>query len=95
VLAEACLRAAEGETDAADAAFGRARAAFEAQRQAGDAADALHQWGRALARAGAGPEAAERLEQAAELLRRHGAGAPWLARVEADRAAATSVRGAR
>ena len=83
-LAAAVLAAAEGEIDAADAAFAAALAILERLRLVGDRADALHQWGRALAAAGARPEAAEKLEAALELYRDHGAGQAWTSRIEAD-----------
>ena len=83
-LAAAVLAAAEGQADEAEAGFVAALAILERQRLLGDRADALHQWGRALAAAGARPEAAEKLEAALELYRDHGAGAAWTSRVEAD-----------
>jgi hypothetical protein len=45
-----------------------------------DEADALHQWARVLARAGARDLAAEKLDRALEIYRRHGAGDAWLER---------------
>ena len=44
-------------------------------------ADALEQWGLALASAGDGTGAAEKLEAAAGVYRRHGAGEAWLERL--------------
>jgi tetratricopeptide (TPR) repeat protein len=84
-LADAVVLAAEDRTDEAGTAFGSALETFARYRLRGDEADALHQWGLALARAGADREAAERLEQALEIYRDHGAGPLWLERVEADR----------
>ena len=69
------------------ARFGEAVATLEAQRLRGDAADALHQWGNALAAAGEGRTALERYDAALAILRERGAGPAWLDRVEADRAA--------
>jgi ATP/maltotriose-dependent transcriptional regulator MalT len=53
-LAEAVVLAFEDRLDDAGAAFGEAQATFEHHRLRGDQADTLHQWGRALARAGSG-----------------------------------------
>jgi tetratricopeptide (TPR) repeat protein len=83
-LAEAIVLAFEDRLDEADAAFDRARASFQRYRLPLDEADLLHCWGRALARAGAGPAAAEKLDAALAILRRHGAGSPWIERVIAD-----------
>jgi tetratricopeptide (TPR) repeat protein len=79
-VADGIVLALEGEPDAADAAFAAAVDVLRSHRLAGEEADALHQWGRALA-------LPERLEEAAEAYRRHGAGRLWLDRVEADRRA--------
>lgn len=83
-LADAVVLAREGRTDEADAAFADACATLDRHRLRGDQADALHQWGRVLARAGAA-EAPEKLDAALELYRGHGAGDAWLERVAADR----------
>ncbi len=79
-VADAVVLAAEGEPDAADRAFAAAREVLVAHRLAGEEADLLHQWGRALA-------LPERLDEAAEAYRSSGAGRLWLDRVEADRRA--------
>jgi tetratricopeptide (TPR) repeat protein len=83
--AEAVVLSCEERMDEADAAFARAHDTLERHRLREDEADALRQWGRALARAGADSAAAEKLDQALEIYRRHDAGSPWLKRVRADR----------
>jgi len=88
-LAEAVVLAFEGSMEEAGAAFGEAHATFERHRLRGDQADALHQWGRALASAGSGSEATEKLDAAVEIYRRHEAGTIWVNRVETDIQAAT------
>jgi DNA-binding SARP family transcriptional activator/tetratricopeptide (TPR) repeat protein len=88
-LAEAVVLTAENRLDEANAAFGRAQATFQRYRLPAEEADVIHEWGRALGRAGDGPAAAEKLDKALDILRRHGAGSPWLRRVIADRDALT------
>jgi hypothetical protein len=44
----------------------------------GERAECLHEWGRVTG-------SAVRLEEALELYRRHGAGPPWIERVEDER----------
>jgi DNA-binding SARP family transcriptional activator/tetratricopeptide (TPR) repeat protein len=90
-LAEAIVLSHEDRMDEATAAFDRARAALERHRLRTDEADALHEWGRALARAGDGRAAAERLEEAQAAYRDHGAGAFWLERVDAELRGVTGV----
>jgi DNA-binding SARP family transcriptional activator/tetratricopeptide (TPR) repeat protein len=84
-LAEAVVLASEDRVGEADAAFGRARAIFRRYQLVADEADVLHEWGRALGRAGEGAAAADKLDTALEILRRHDAGPLWLERVVADR----------
>ncbi len=84
-LAEAVVLAAEDRMEEADATFGDAHETLQRYRLPGDEADALHQWGRALSRAGDGASAEEKLAQALEIYRLHDAGIDWLDRVEADR----------
>jgi DNA-binding SARP family transcriptional activator/tetratricopeptide (TPR) repeat protein len=86
-LAEAVVLTFEDRVDEADAAFGRAQDVFGRYRLPCDEADALHAWGRALALASDRPAATEKLDEALTILRRHGAGPPWLERVDADRRA--------
>jgi DNA-binding SARP family transcriptional activator/tetratricopeptide (TPR) repeat protein len=88
-LAEAVVLTAEDRLDEADSAFGRAQATFQRYRLPADEADVMHEWGRAFRRAGDAPAAAEKLDKALDILHRHGAGAPWLRRVIADRDAVT------
>jgi DNA-binding SARP family transcriptional activator/tetratricopeptide (TPR) repeat protein len=84
-LAEAIVLAAEDRPDEAIAAFDRAHAIFQRYRLVPDQADALHEWGRMLRRAGERQASDEKLDAALELFSRHGAGQPWLERVMADR----------
>jgi DNA-binding SARP family transcriptional activator/ATP/maltotriose-dependent transcriptional regulator MalT len=58
-----------------------------------DEADALHQWGCALERAGDASGAAEKRDAALEIYLRHGAGAPWLERVRRGARARGTARG--
>ncbi|HEX5608925.1 MAG TPA: AAA family ATPase [Solirubrobacterales bacterium] len=69
-LANAVVLAREDEIDAADSAFTEALEGLDRYRLVPDRADALHQWGRALSRAGATTEAAEKLDQARAIYRR-------------------------
>jgi hypothetical protein len=84
-LAEAVVLSFEDRPDDADARFERALGTLRRFKLAGEEADALHQWGLALARAGERAAAEARLEEAAEVYRRIGAGAPWLERVSPRR----------
>ncbi|HZO06222.1 MAG TPA: hypothetical protein VFB52_07525, partial [Solirubrobacterales bacterium] len=84
-LAEAVVLAGEDRPDQAEAAFARALETFGRYRLPAEQADALHQWGRALAGAGERGAATEKLDRAAAIYREHGAGERWLALVEADR----------
>jgi DNA-binding SARP family transcriptional activator len=82
-VADAVVLAAENRLDDADGRFAEAQEILHRYRLPGEEAECLHEWGRALARAG-DPRAAERLAEALGLYRRHGAGAAWIERVEAD-----------
>jgi DNA-binding SARP family transcriptional activator/tetratricopeptide (TPR) repeat protein len=84
-LAEAVVLALEDRMDEAHVVFGDACEMLRQFHLRGDEADALHQWGRALARAGEDSAAAEMLDHALEIYRAHDAGVAWLARVDADR----------
>lgn len=84
-LAEAVVLALEDRVDEAHAAFREAHQTLERYRLRGDEADALQQWGRALARAGEERGAAEKFKQALEIYRRHDAGPAWLERLDVDR----------
>jgi tetratricopeptide (TPR) repeat protein len=83
-LAEAVVLSFEGRPDKADARFSAALETLRRYRLVTDEADALHQWGLTLARAGERSRAAEQLEAAADVYRRHGAGAAWLKRFEGE-----------
>jgi DNA-binding SARP family transcriptional activator/tetratricopeptide (TPR) repeat protein len=86
-LAEAVVLALDERMDRAEAMFVRARETFGRYRLRGDEADALQQWGRALAHADDDAAASDKLDEALEIYRRHGAGVAWLDRVEVDRRA--------
>ena len=86
-LTEAVVLAREDRMGEAQGRFDAADATFGSQRLPGDAADAAHARGIALARAGDDRGAAEQLDRALELLRDHGAGRRWLDRLAADRRA--------
>jgi DNA-binding SARP family transcriptional activator/tetratricopeptide (TPR) repeat protein len=83
-VAEAMVLGFEERPEEADARFGSALDTLRHFKLVTDEADALQQWGLALARAGERSRAAERLEAAADIYRRHGAGAAWLKRLEGD-----------
>jgi DNA-binding SARP family transcriptional activator/tetratricopeptide (TPR) repeat protein len=83
-IAEAVVLSFEGRSDEADSRFASAIATLRQHHLLGDEADALHQWARALDRAGDHDRAAEKLEAASELYQAHGAGQPWLRRVRAS-----------
>jgi tetratricopeptide (TPR) repeat protein len=83
-LAEALVLAFEDRTDEADAHFSDALRTLRRYKLHLDEAEALHLWGRSLARAGDDAGAAAKLGGALEIYGRHGAGAPWLNRIDAD-----------
>ncbi|HEX5618950.1 MAG TPA: hypothetical protein VFX51_11040, partial [Solirubrobacteraceae bacterium] len=83
-VADAVVLSAEGNTDAAHERFAAAEATLARYGLVGERAECLHEWGRALARGGDGPAATEKLAAARDLYRRHGAGTPWLERLDAD-----------
>jgi hypothetical protein len=88
-LAGAVVLAAEDRREEAAAAFGRARATFQRYRLPADEAEVLREWGRALGRVGGREAAGAKGDEALEILRRHGAGRPWLERVEVRAARST------
>ncbi len=83
-VADAVVLSFDERPDEADARFESALETMHRFRLPPDEADALHQWGLALARAGERSRAAEMLAAAADVYARHGAGAPWLELVERD-----------
>ena len=83
-VAEAVVLGFEGRPDESDARFTEALETLRRFKLAAEEADGLHQWGRALARAGDGDGAAAKLAAAAAIYSEHGAGAAWIERVEAD-----------
>jgi DNA-binding SARP family transcriptional activator/tetratricopeptide (TPR) repeat protein len=84
-LADAVVLAHVRRLDEADASFTRALNTLDGYKLRCDQADAMHQWGLALARAGDRPGAAEKLDAAVDLYRRHEAGEPLRERVERER----------
>jgi tetratricopeptide (TPR) repeat protein len=83
-LAHAVVLARDDRPDEANAAFASAHDTLERHALRGDVADGLHQWGRALARAGDRAGAIEKLEHALEAHLQSGAGGAWHERVGAD-----------
>jgi tetratricopeptide (TPR) repeat protein len=86
-LVEARIAAGVGEMDRANAGFEHACAGLGEYRLAWEQAEGLRYWGQALLAAGERQGGLERLAAADDIYRRAGAGAPWLDRVEAVRAA--------
>jgi len=80
-MADAVVLGAEGRPDAATERFAAAYATLTRYGLVGEQAECLHEWGRALARAGDPTGAAEKLAAARALYRGAGAGAAWLERV--------------
>jgi ATP/maltotriose-dependent transcriptional regulator MalT len=89
-VAEAVVLSAEDRPDEADAAFAAAHATLERYGLAGERAECLHEWGRAVLRAGDPAGAGERLAEAREIYLRHGAGDAWLQRLEPERTSTTA-----
>jgi class 3 adenylate cyclase/tetratricopeptide (TPR) repeat protein len=88
---EAIVAAAEGRLAEAEARFAQA---IDVTRRYGivwSEASTLHEWGRALVRAGERARAAEKLDAALEVYRRAGFGPRWLERVIADKLRAQGV----
>jgi len=65
--------------------FAAAEATLNEYCLVGERAECLHEWGRALARAGDRAGAAGKHAAARELYLLHGAGRPWLQRLDAER----------
>jgi tetratricopeptide (TPR) repeat protein len=84
-VADGIVLARGGMLDEAAAAFADGLDAMERYGLRCERADAMHQWGRALASAGDRTAAAEKLDAALELYTGIGAGGPLLDRVERDR----------
>jgi tetratricopeptide (TPR) repeat protein len=82
--ADAVALSFEGRPDEAEYRFASAIATLRQYHLLIDEADALHQWSLALDRAGDHDRAAEKLNAAAELYQAHGAGQPWMRRVQAS-----------
>ena len=80
-LADAVVLSAEDRPDDAAARFAAAHTTLTRFGLVGEQAECLHEWGRALARAGDTRAAAEKLGRALAAYRSAGAGAPWLERV--------------
>ena len=83
-MADAVVLSAENQPEAANERFAAAEATLIRYGLVGERAECLHEWGRALARAGDAPGATDKLAAARELYRAHGAGSRWLERLDAD-----------
>ena len=91
-LAEAMAAAAEGHHDAAERQFTRALEIFRRYDLPWDVAQTHHLWASALLKAGALSRASEQFDSAQEIYRRHGAGAPWIDKVNAARGRSRGYR---
>lgn len=80
-IADAVVLSFEGRHEEAHSRFASAIATVRRYRLLTEEADALHQWGLALDRAGGREQATEKLDAAAQLYQAHGAGEPWLRRI--------------
>jgi tetratricopeptide (TPR) repeat protein len=83
-LAEASVLAEEERAHDAGQMFDEALETFRRYKLRVDEAEALHQWGRSLVRAGDRSGAVAKLEAALEIYRSHGAGPALLKRIEMD-----------
>ncbi len=84
-LAEAMAAAAEGRHDAAEHHFTSALEIFRRYDLPWDLAQTHHLWASSLLAAGALSRAAEQFDAAQEIYQRHGAGAPWIDKVNTAR----------
>jgi DNA-binding SARP family transcriptional activator/tetratricopeptide (TPR) repeat protein len=82
--ADAVVLSAEDRPDDAAERFAAADATLTRFSLAGERAECLHEWSRALDRAGDPTGAADKRAAARELYLLHGAGSPWLERLDAD-----------
>ena len=85
------VAAAQGGYEHAEPLFVKAADIHRRYRAPFEEAETLHYWARVLLAAGDRVRALQKLDGATELYRRHGAGEPWLQRVQADRARAQSA----
>lgn len=83
--AEAVVSATKGDVSEAEARFSEAIGIFRRFTLPFDEADALHQWGRALAACGEPIAATEKLDAAVDLYRHHGVSDRFVERVNASR----------
>jgi DNA-binding winged helix-turn-helix (wHTH) protein/tetratricopeptide (TPR) repeat protein len=83
--AEAVVAAAESRFEAANEQFASAVEIYRRYQVPFEEAETLHYWARALLAAGDSGQALEKLDAATELYQRHGAGEPWLERIQTDR----------
>ncbi|HEX6381524.1 MAG TPA: hypothetical protein VF180_09810, partial [Acidimicrobiia bacterium] len=84
-LAEAALRAAEGDLSGSEALFALAVDCFRRRAVPWDEAEALLYWGRALARTDDSLRARERMDDALAVYEQIAAAEPWRAKVRAER----------
>ncbi len=90
-VTEATVAAGEGRLEEADERFAQGLEVVRRHGLVWSEAYALHQWGRALLRAGEPARAVEKLDAALEVYRRSGFGPRWLERVLADKLSAQGI----
>ena len=83
-LADAAVLSGEGRADEAGIRFEEALRTLRHYKLLADEAEALHHWGRSLARAGDSAGAVAKLKEAQAIYRTHGAGTKWLNGVSSD-----------
>jgi len=82
--AEAIVAALEDRFEESDRYFKKSLETFKQYSLPWDEAETLHYWGKALLKLGQPQRAREKLDAAIKVYRDHGAGQPWIDRVEAD-----------
>jgi tetratricopeptide (TPR) repeat protein len=91
-LTDAIVLAAEQRFDDAHAAFAAAQTMLAGYRLSLDEADALREWGLALARAGDAAAADEKLDRATEIYRARGVAGAWVERVRSPAPSSGATR---
>ncbi len=84
-LAEGAVAAAQRRLGKAEPLFEKAIETFRRYTLPWDEAEALHLWGRGLLSTGERARGIEKLDAAIDIYRRHGAGQPWIDRVDVDK----------
>jgi len=92
-LARAVVLAAQGEAEAAEAAFAEATEVFHGLDLPWDEAEALHRSGQFSFEVADRGRAQDKLGRALDVYRRIGAGSPWIERVVADKLAVQGIGG--